>query len=127
MTREEGLNICIDALSAHEDGSKEYFMLTDSLKRALNEDIPVFDIELFQAGLMDVPDGMTIGKIIEAMLPNAEIDMNPHSPSVDIFVDGFLMIRVDRNYWKASYKNERKVENDSTGNGVKKRSKTDDV
>lgn len=33
MTREEGVEICIEALSQHEDGSDSYFTLLDDLKR----------------------------------------------------------------------------------------------
>ena len=51
-----------------------------------------------------IPEGATNGDVIETMLPNAEIDTNPYSPSVDIFVGGILMMRVDRNWWDAPYK-----------------------
>ena len=51
-----------------------------------------------------LPQNITNGDVIRIMFPNAEIDANPYSPSVDIFVDGFLMIRVDRNWWNAPYK-----------------------
>ena len=32
MTRDEGVEICIEALNAREDGSDEYFKLMDDLK-----------------------------------------------------------------------------------------------
>lgn len=48
--------------------------------------------------------GATNGDMIEAMFPNAELGADPYSPSVDIFVDTILMMRVDRNWWNAPYK-----------------------
>lgn len=45
----------------------------------------------------------TNGDVIKAILSNAEIDTDPYSPSVDIRIDGFMMMRVDRNWWKAPY------------------------
>ena len=50
-----------------------------------------------------IPEDITNGGLIRIMFPNAEIDANPYSPSVDIFVDGILMMRVDRNWWNAPY------------------------
>lgn len=47
---------------------------------------------------------MTVGDIIEIILPNAEVNPNPYIPSVDIYMGGILMMRVDRNLWNASYK-----------------------
>lgn len=51
---------------------------------------------------------MTIGDMIEAMLPNAQVDPNPYVPSVDVYMGGILMMRVDRNLWNAAYKEVEK-------------------
>lgn len=52
---------------------------------------------------IELPENATNGDMIRAMFPNAEIDANPYSPSVDIYVGGILMMRVDRNWWNAPY------------------------
>lgn len=54
--------------------------------------------------VLSTPETPTNGDMIRAMLPNAEIDANPYSPSVDIYIGGILMMRVDRNWWNAEYK-----------------------
>ena len=56
------------------------------------------------ADVVPIPKGATIGDMIEAILPNAEVNPNPYIPSVDIYMGGILMMRVDRNLWNASYK-----------------------
>ena len=50
---------------------------------------------------------MTNGEKIEEIFPNIEIGPNPYSPSVDIYVGGVMMMRVDRNWWDAKYKEPR--------------------
>lgn len=47
---------------------------------------------------------MTNGEKIEEIFPNLEISPYPYSPSVDIYVGGIMMMRVDRNWWNAEYK-----------------------
>lgn len=47
---------------------------------------------------------MTNGEKIEKIFPNLEIGADPYSPSVDIFIGGILMMRVDRNWWDSQYK-----------------------
>lgn len=47
---------------------------------------------------------MTNGEKIEEIFPNLEISPDPYSPSVDINVGGIMMMRVDRNWWDAEYK-----------------------
>lgn len=52
-----------------------------------------------------ISDNATLGDVIEAMLPNAEIGPDPsYKPSVDIYIGGTLMMRVDRNLWNAPYR-----------------------
>lgn len=47
---------------------------------------------------------MTNGEKIKNIFPNVEIMPDPYSPSVDIQVGGIMMMRVDRNWWNAEYK-----------------------
>lgn len=47
---------------------------------------------------------MTNREKIEEIFPNLEISPDPYSPSVDICVGGIMMMRVDRNWWNAEYK-----------------------
>ena len=47
---------------------------------------------------------MTNGEKMKEVFPNLEISPDPYSPSVDIYVGGILMMRVDRNWWDAEYK-----------------------
>lgn len=47
---------------------------------------------------------MTNGEKIEEIFPNVEISPNPYSPSVDICIGGIMMMRIDRNWWNAEYK-----------------------
>lgn len=54
--------------------------------------------------IIPIPEGATIGDMIEVILPNAEVNPNPYIPSVDIYMGGILMMRVDRNLWNAKYK-----------------------
>lgn len=44
---------------------------------------------------------MTNGEKIENTFPNVEISPDPYSPSVDIYIGGIMMMRVDRNWWNA--------------------------
>lgn len=60
------------------------------------------------ADVIPIPKGATIGDMIEAILPNAEVGPDPYKPSVDIYMGGILMMRVDRNLWNAPYKGEVK-------------------
>lgn len=50
---------------------------------------------------------MINGDVIEALFPNVEISPNPYSPSVDIYVGGIMMMRVDRNWYNALYKEDK--------------------
>lgn len=45
---------------------------------------------------------MTNGEKIKEVFPNVKISSD--SPSVDICVDGIMMMRVDLNWWNAEYK-----------------------
>jgi len=51
-----------------------------------------------------LPDNLTNGDMIKAMFPNLKTGADPYIPSVDIYVGGILMMRVDRNWWNAPYK-----------------------
>ncbi len=51
---------------------------------------------------------MTNGEKIENTFPNVEISPDPYSPSVDIYIGGIMMMRVDRNWWNAEYKEPMK-------------------
>lgn len=53
---------------------------------------------------IELPENPTNEDMIRAMFPNAEIDAYPYSPSVDIYVGGILMMRVNRNWWNAPHK-----------------------
>lgn len=53
-----------------------------------------------------IPDNATNGDVIKAMFPNAEIDPDPYKPSVDVYMGGILIMRIDRNLWNAPYKKE---------------------
>ncbi len=53
-----------------------------------------------------IPEGATNGDMIEVILPNAEIDPDPYKPSVDVYMGGILMMRIDRNLWNAKYNKE---------------------
>lgn len=64
------------------------------------------------ATVISIPNNATIGDVIEAILPNAEVNPNPYIPSVDIYMGGILMMRVDRNLYNASYK--KVAENESS-------------
>jgi hypothetical protein len=68
------------------------------------ENIGDYDIPIHNAII--IPRGATNGDVIKKMISNAEIDTDPYRPSVDIRIDGFMMMRVDRNWWKAPYKGE---------------------
>ena len=37
------------------------------------EESTPFDFELFQAGLMDIPEGMTNGEVIQSLFPKLEL------------------------------------------------------
>ena len=91
---------------SREERTHEYYervLLHTECKTAKGK--PIKPIEYFdKIDAIAIPDGATNGDMIKAMFPNAEIDANPYSPSVDIFVDGILMMRVDRNWWNAPYK-----------------------
>lgn len=77
-----------DFIKGFECGTKTQF---DADKEATNNAIII-------------PRGATNGDVIKKMISNAEIDTDPYRPSVDIRIDGFMMMRVDRNWWKAPYK-----------------------
>ena len=47
---------------------------------------------------------MTNGKKIKEVFSNLEISPDPYSPSVDIYIGGIMLMRVDRNWWNAEYK-----------------------
>ena len=60
---------------------------------------------------------MTNGeKIQEIFSNNVEIGADPYSPSVDIYVGGIMMMRIDRNWWNAEYKES------TTKNGISNKS-----
>lgn len=61
-----------------------------------------------RAFCVEIAGKITNGDMIKAMFPDAEINVSPYSPSVNIYVGGILMMRVDRNYWNAPYKTENK-------------------
>ena len=51
---------------------------------------------------------MTNGEKIQEIFPNnLEISLYPYSPSVDIYVGGIMMMRIDRNWWSAEYKESK--------------------
>lgn len=64
------------------------------------EDMGLENIE----SIMLIKEGATKGDLIKAAFPNAEVDADPYSPSVDIRCGGVLIMRVDRNVWNAPYK-----------------------
>ena len=70
------------------------------------ETIP-FDFELFQAGLMNMPDGMTNGDVVKAMFPNviafSNFSYNMHLQDDNGHGLGFLKA----DWWDASYKNRK--------------------
>ena len=54
---------------------------------------------------------MTNGEKIKEIFPNIEIIPDPYSPSVDMSVGGIMMMRIDRNWFNADYK-EPTIKND---------------
>lgn len=59
-----------------------------------------FDFDLFQAGLMDIPKGMTNGEIIQALFPNVSKYNNM------LIENHSRNILFDDNWWNAPYKAE---------------------
>lgn len=85
---------------------------SETLKTAislLEEEPAPFDFELFQAGLMDIPDGMTNGEVMQALFPYVEIVGGDET---------FIAIRIDSKkgvgtpialyakWWNAPYQKE---------------------
>lgn len=76
---------------------------------ALEEEIADLENALYDArkqlkNVISIPDNATNGDAIKTILPNLEINPDPYIPSVDIYIGGILMMRVDREWWNAPYK-----------------------
>lgn len=109
MNKEEAIEDLQLALST---GNYIFTKSRESLRMAisaLKEEPAPFDFELFQAGLMDIPDGMTNGEVIQALFPYVEIVGGDET---------FIAIRIDSKkgvgtpialyakWWNAPYKKE---------------------
>lgn len=62
------------------------------------------DCDFYKGKYIRMPDNATNGDVIKAMFPNLKTGADPYIPSVDIYVGGILMMRVDRYWWNAPYK-----------------------
>ncbi len=54
--------------------------------------------------LPQIPKDATIGHIIEKAFPRTEMGlMIKSAPSVDLYIDGIMVARIDRNIWNSKY------------------------
>ena len=114
MTREEAINI-LEEVKELDDSiyqyNTKYLEALDVAIKTLesNETIP-FDMELFQAGLMDMPEGMTNGQVIKALFPN--IDVYDCKATLKIYTgipfENLTGANIDcmKEWWNAPYKAE---------------------
>jgi len=65
-----------------------------------NETIP-FDMELFQAGLMDMSEGMTNRDVMKKLFPNANISVFENRSG-----DAVVSVKFTKEEWTAPYKAE---------------------
>lgn len=96
-----------DAVDARIDelrSDKEFNIVKEICISGVNKHIAAIPA----ADVISVPEGATIGDMIESILPNAQVSPDPYIPSVDIYMGGILMMRVDRNLWNAPYSKEVK-------------------
>ena len=111
MTREEAKN-WLTKLYAKADITDEYGDVEDmqpyeeavdmAIEALEQEETIPFDFELFQAGLMNMPDGMTNGDAIKAMFPNANIWGHNYM----YMEDEVYLHKFDADWWNAPYKAE---------------------
>lgn len=75
-------------------------------KEALEQEETIpFDIELFQAGLMNMPDGMTNGDVIKAIFPKSrKIDTFDNGEGIYIYLGNRETIGFSMSWWNAPYK-----------------------
>lgn len=76
---------------------------SETLKMAislLKEEPAPFDFELFQAGLMDMPEGITNGEVMQALFPNERIG---HCEECTDLGD---IATFDDDWWNAPYQKE---------------------
>ena len=78
----------------------EVIKVEDCTSSIVDYDIPIHNAVI-------IPSGVTNGDIIETMFSDVEISPNPYSPSIDIYVGGIMMMRVDRNWYNALYKEDK--------------------
>lgn len=74
MTRDEAKSFGEMWLEVNEDSKDattyKFFKIAMT---ALKEEPAPFDFELFQAGLMDMPEGITNGEVLKALLPDLKV------------------------------------------------------
>ena len=106
MTREEAIsimNVIIHMIEPQYDNDRVEEAIEMAIKALEQEEAIPFDFELFKAGLMNMPDGMTNGDVIKAVFPKA----NVWESAGRICVDGHGCLKTfSIVWWNAPYKAE---------------------
>lgn len=83
-----------------ETEGKKIVEAFDMALSALKEEFAPFDFELFQAGLMDIPDGMTNGEVIMSLYPDLKYTIQNGRVVTTIGVASSF----DLEWWNAPHK-----------------------
>lgn len=82
---------------------------SEAYEREQKDTVP-FDFDMFNAGLMDIPKGMTNGDVVKAMFPNVHPGVHADN-TVMIYSQGadkfFNKCQFDEKWWNAPYKRDK--------------------
>jgi hypothetical protein len=106
MTREEAIELLDNLIGMVEDNqNSDYDTALKMAIKALEQDTVSFDFELYQAGLMDMPKGVTNGDMIKAVFPSSEV-RETMDDLVHYTLDGYVGAYTPKDWWNAPYKRE---------------------
>ncbi len=114
MTREEIIGyakLSMQSIELDNDKDTVAYEFYESVISILQTEQVPFDFELFQAGLMDIPEGMTNGDIIKAVFPNIEFTnmaftVHATTKVTSNGVKGGISYDFWKDWWNAPYKKE---------------------